>query len=174
MSISSSTIDANFLPNLPGYKPRVLPSAQKKHYFGIVEGGTFLKDDESFLPSLSGSAAADFADDFSVTSIGNTTATRAKRKANMNSDRVTLTFKAYFEEDPVANSAGAKQVRQSIIFFFTEDGSLRVVEKAQLNSGVSQGTLVRRSVIAKEDGNPITEYDMIMGQSLKIYGRVYT
>jgi EF-hand domain-containing protein 1 len=91
----------------------------------------------------------------------------------LNSNNITLTYQAYFEERPIDASAAGTQVRKCNIYFFMEDGSLKIVEKPQLNSGVSQGTLVRRTVIAKPDGSPITEHDLVVGETLTVYGRHY-
>ena len=110
-------------------------------------------------------------EDASVNSIGNTTASLCKRKPKMNMENLTLTFQAYFEERPIDAKTSSSQVRKCNIYFFVDDGSLKVVEKPQLNSGVSQGTLVRRAVIPKADGTPITEYDFEIGGDLVIYGR---
>lgn len=89
----------------------------------------------------------------------------------MGMTNLTLTFQAYFEERPI--DSNSVQVRKCNIYFFVDDGTLKVVEKPQLNSGVSQGTLVQRSVIAKKDGSPITENDLVVGEDVVIYGRVY-
>ena len=167
MSVYSSSIDANFLPNLPGFRSSGPKTGKKKHFFSIVNGQVVEKD--GMFPSL----GYDPADDASVNSIGNTTATLHKRRPTMAMTNMTLTFQAYFEERPIDSTSGASQVRKCNIYFFIDDGSLKIVEKPQLNSGVSQGTLVRRAVIPKADGSPITEYDFVIGENLKVYGRVF-
>lgn len=164
MSVHSG-IDHNFLPNLPGFRPHAMPSGYKKHCFNIVNGQVIEKD--ALLPPI------DMSDDASVVSIGNTTASLHKRKARIGQDYVTLTFQAFFEERPIDNNPNSSQIRKCSIYFYTEDGSVKVVEKPQLNSGVSQGTLVRRTVISKPDGTPLSEYDFVIGQPVTIYGRTY-
>jgi EF-hand domain-containing protein 1 len=85
---------------------------------------------------------------------------------------IILHFNAYFMETTDGNRE--PQVRNVNIYFYVEDGSIKVVEKPQLNSGVSQGTLVLRSVIMKEGGqSPFTEEDLLIGECITIYGRHY-
>lgn len=112
-------------------------------------------------------------DDASIASIGNTTASLNKRKPKLNENNVTLTFQAYFEEHPFDSNPNASQIRKCNVYFFTEDGSLKIVEKPQVNSGVSQGTIVRRAVIPKPDGTAITERDLVIGEDLTVYGRTF-
>lgn len=164
MSVYSNSIDNSFLPNLPGFRPQGPKTGYKKHFFNIVNGQIVEKD-----PTMQ--MIADVGDDASVNSIGNTTASLCKRKPKMGMTNITLTFQAYFEERPI--DSNATQIRRCNIYFFIDDGSLKVVEKPQLNSGVSQGTLVQRAVIPKKDGSPITENDLIVGEDLTVYGRVY-
>lgn len=166
MSVYSS-VDNNFLPNLPGFRSQGYKSGYKKQFFNIVNGQIVEK--ESGVPMIGN---YDPADDASVNSIGNTTASLHKRRPKLDASNLTLTYQAYFEERAV-DAKGGNQVRKCNIYFYVDDGSLKVVEKPQLNSGVSQGTLVRRSVISKQDGTPITENDLIIGDDLVIYGRKY-
>lgn len=165
MSLYSSSIDHNFLPNLPGFRPHEFKTGSKKSYFGIVNGQIIEK--EPALPMLGNGDM----DDASVNSIGNSTASLNKRKPRMGDSNLTLTFQAYFEERPIDSHAG--QIRKCNVYFFTEDGSLKIVEKPQLNSGVSQGTLVRRAIIPKPDGSVISEYDLVIGEDIIVYGRKY-
>mmetsp|Transcript_14106 Transcript_14106/g.23465 ORF Transcript_14106/g.23465 Transcript_14106/m.23465 type:complete len:613 (-) Transcript_14106:247-2085(-) len=163
MSLYSSSIDKSFLPNLPGFRSKPTPSGYRKHIFQIVNGQVIEQD----RAITSGS---EVMDDASVTSIGNTIATLHKRKPTMEMQGLTLTFQAYFEERPIDRPA---QVRKCNIYFFIDDGSLKIVEKPQVNSGVSQGTLVKRAVIPKADGTPVTEYDLRIGENLTVYGRTF-
>ena len=165
MSVYSNSIDQNFLPNLPGFRPHTLKTGAKKQYFNIVNGQIVEK--ESVLPMISNGDM----DDASVNSIGNSTASLNKRRSKLGDENLTLTFQAYFEEHPIGSNS--TQIRKCNIYFFTEDGSLKIVEKPQLNSGVSQGTLVRRAVIPKSDGSVISEYDLVIGEDLIVYGRSY-
>jgi hypothetical protein len=169
MSVYSNSIDNNFLPNLPGFRPQQHHSGVKKHFFSIVNGQIIEKDSPSTLPMIVNGEL----DDASVVSIGNTTASLNKRKPRLNVDNLTLTFQAFFEEHPFDSNPNASQVRKCNVYFFTEDGSLKIVEKPQLNSGVSQGTIVQRAVIPKPDGSAITERDLVVGEDLVVYGRTF-
>lgn len=162
MSIQS--IDPNFLPNLPGFKTRTLPAPGKKQYFKLVDGQVFLKDE--CIP-----ASSSLDDEGSVTSFGNTTVTKARLQLSLKNANVILKFRAYFEE--YVEGTTAAQVRQCDIFFYVDDGSLKVVEKAVVNSGVQQGILVKRGIINKQDGTPFVEEDFRVGEWIVIYGRKF-
>jgi len=169
MSLYTGSVENNFLPNLPGFRPKPPASGKKFHFFKIVNGAVIEKDGmHGTLPVGNG----EMMDDASVNSIGNTNATLSKR-VRTDLGGLTLTFQAYFEMTRVENSSASGQVRKCNLYFFVEDGTLKVVEKPQLNSGVSQGTLVRRAVIPKEDGTPVTVADLVVGQDLVLYGRIF-
>jgi len=85
---------------------------------------------------------------------------------------VILTFQSYFEEVPTFGSeAGRSRIRKCQIFFFVEDNTIQIVEKPQVNSGIPQGTLVKRAVIPKADGSIVTVQDLVLGEYLVVYGR---
>jgi hypothetical protein len=168
MSLQSShQIDPKFLPNLPGFKPKGPNTGMKKSYFKLVEGQVFLKDE--YIPtttSLDG-------DEGTVGSLGNTlansTVSRARKQLALTNANVILNFSAYFEEK--VEGRNQTQIRQCNIFFYVDDGSVKIVEKPQLNAGVNQGTLVKRAVVFKLDGTPFAEEDFHVGEWVTIYGR---
>jgi hypothetical protein len=167
-SLYGDSVDKNFLPNLPGFRSKAPTCGKKYHFFQIVNGSVIEKD--GMLPVGNG----EMMDDASVNSIGNTVAYLSKHQHGSRTDLggLTLTFQVYFEMTKAENS-DVGQVRKCNLYYFVEDGTLKVVEKPQLNSGVSQGTLVRRAVIPKEDGTPITVADLVVGQELVLYGRSF-
>jgi hypothetical protein len=165
-----STIDPKFLPNLPGFKPKAPQTGFKKSYFKLCDGQVFLKDE--FVPQAAGGSLD--GDEASLTSFApsaSQTISKARKQLALQNANVILTFAAYFEES--VDGSNKPQVRQCNIFFFIEDGTVKIVEKPQMNSGVSQGTLVKRSILYKPDGNPYMEEDFRIGDSIRIYGRTY-
>lgn len=153
--------EANYLPNLPGFRSKEIPTGSKKQYFHFVRGEIFMKDEG--LPQL--------ADDMSLTS----SMSRPSTKQNMNNINIVLTFQAYFEETSSYSTAAIDQnrVRKCNIFYFLENNTISIVEKPVMNSGIPQGTLVKRSLVNHPDGSPILPQDFQMGESLHIYGKKY-
>jgi len=156
-----SVSDACYLPNLPGFRSKEIPTGAKKQYFHFVRGEIFMKDEG--LPQL--------ADDMSLTS----SMSRPSTKQNMNAINIVLTFQAYFEEQSSYSTAAIDQsrVRKCNIFYFLENNTISIVEKPVMNSGIPQGTLVRRSVVNHPDGSPILPQDFQMGGTLAIFGKNY-
>lgn len=113
----------------------------------------------------------DGADDASTMTFGSQTVSKIKK--NYMLDSLTLTFQAYFEERPDNSHAKNAQIRRCNIYYYVNDGTVKVVEKPQPNSGVTQGTLVARTVIVKPDGMPLEAEDIRIGEELVIYGRHY-
>lgn len=163
MSLHTSTIDPNFLPNLPGFRARPHQSGGKKQFFMLVGGQVFLKDE--YIPPATDDDA------HSVGTFGSATINKTRKLTAPSVQPITLNFTAYFEECPEGERV--PQVRVCHIYFFTEDGSLKVVEKAEQNSGTNQGTLVKRNIIMKENCTPIVEEDFQTGSVITIYGRTY-
>eukprot|EP00599_Poterioochromonas_sp_BG-1_P008054 CAMPEP_0173153042 /NCGR_PEP_ID=MMETSP1105-20130129/12611_1 /TAXON_ID=2985 /ORGANISM="Ochromonas sp., Strain BG-1" /LENGTH=414 /DNA_ID=CAMNT_0014068875 /DNA_START=125 /DNA_END=1368 /DNA_ORIENTATION=- len=160
---STGGLDPKLLPNLPGFRPKGPQTGFKKTYFKLVDGQGFLKDEH--VPPL----GALEGDEGSVSSFAHTTISKARKQLSLQNANIILNFNAYFEER--VEGSHKSQVRSCNIFFYVEDGTLKVVEKPVLNSGVSQGTLVKRAVINKLDGTPFVEEDFHIGEWISIYGR---
>lgn len=163
MSVTTN-FDPKYLPNLPGFRPRPARGGFKKHCFDLVNGESVLRSKYIVAPNES--------DDLSVTSIGNTIVTKARKHLLTDQPNIILNFLAFFEETQDLRS-NTPQIRYCNIYFYVENGTIKVVEKPQSNAGLTQGTLVRRTVVAKPDGNPYSEEDFQTGNVITIYGRRY-
>lgn len=149
------------MPNLPGYRTQPQKPTGKKSFFKLVEKQVFLKDE--YIPQTDG-------DDASVSSFAASTISKARKQISDENRNIILHFHGYFME--TVEGSPEPQVRNVNIYFYVEDSTIKVVEKPQINSGVSQGTLVRRAVIMKEGSTiPIAEEDLRIGECVTIYGR---
>ena len=54
-----------------------------------------------------------------------------------------------------------------------EDGTIGINEPKVENSGIAQGTFLKRSRVVNEDGIPVGPDDMRVGQDLTLHGRTY-
>ena len=54
--------------------------------------------------------------------------------------------------------------------YFMEDGTIGINEPKVENSGIAQGTFLKRSRVLNEDGIPIGPDDMRVGQDLTLHG----
>lgn len=68
----------------------------------------------------------------------------------LRNDRMVLRFYAYFQEPVVEHQTECSRFRPCAIFFYLEDGTMSAVEEKIPNSGLSQGTLVKRHVVPKD------------------------
>ncbi|NXI52837.1 EFHC2 protein, partial [Chloroceryle aenea] len=59
-------------------------------------------------------------------------------------DKQVLSFDAYFEEEVPDKNQELYRIRHCKIYFYLEDDTIQVVEPQVKNSGISQGTIVRR------------------------------
>merc|ERR1719218_360258 len=59
-------------------------------------------------------------------------------------DRHVLRYYGYFKEAVIETNLENWRVRQCIIFYYLEDDTCHIAEKKQDNSGIPQGTLIRR------------------------------
>lgn len=90
-------------------------------------------------------------------------------------DRQVLRFFAYFQE-PVHESAMENvRVRQCIIHFYLEDGTMDISEPKVQNSGMTQGLFVKRHRIPKpgHDAGFYTADDLSCGTNITVYGRTF-
>lgn len=63
------------------------------------------------------------------------------------------------------------RIRKIDIFYYLEDNTLRISEPRVENSGVPQGSFLRRQMVLKASGEPYQPSDFGIGTDVGIYGR---
>lgn len=86
-------------------------------------------------------------------------------------DRQVLRFYSYFKEAVHESPAEDARVRKCTIQFFLVDGTAMVIEHREENSGIPQGTFVKRHRIPKPNGEPYDWTDLVVGGEITVYGR---
>ncbi|KAL2081357.1 hypothetical protein ACEWY4_023210 [Coilia grayii] len=91
-------------------------------------------------------------------------------------DKQVLCFDAYFQE-PVPQSKEEKfRVRKCKIYFYLEDDTIQVVEPEVKNSGIPQGTLIRRHRISlppPDDDQFYNVHHFNINQEMALYSRTF-
>lgn len=95
-------------------------------------------------------------------------------------DRQVLRFDAYFQEAVHEKREEQYRIRKCVIFFYLEDDSIQVNEPKVANSGIPQGTLIRRHRIPlpdTEEKMPGREFytvnDFNVGREVTFYSRTF-
>lgn len=91
-------------------------------------------------------------------------------------DRQVLCFDAYFQEAVYEKREEQYRVRKCKIYFYLEDDSVQVIEPRAKNSGVPQGTLIRRHRIPKpppHDDEYYTVEDFNLNKEINLYSKVF-
>lgn len=90
-------------------------------------------------------------------------------------DKLVLRFGAYFKESVVESREENYRMRVVDIVCYLEDDSIAVIEKAQENSGIPQGQLVKRHRIPNPDrpGDFFNAGDLRVGANVTIYGKTF-
>ena len=91
-------------------------------------------------------------------------------------DRQVLCFDAYFQQAVHEKREEQFRIRLCKIFFYLEDDSLQVIEPHVKNSGIPQGTLIRRHRVplpAPRDDEFFTVDQFNVGAELILYGHKY-
>jgi len=152
------------LPNLPGFRSKDL-GVKKLHHSALQKrlGQMFVED--VVLPDMVEGSCANF---------GLATSLSRRKLSPLKDANVILTFQSYFEEIPTfGKEMDMRRVRKCCIYFYVENGTIMVVERPQMNSGIPQGTLVNRAVVVRPDGQLYSPQDFILGGNILIYGRKY-
>jgi EF-hand domain-containing protein 1 len=159
--------NSGLLPSLPGYKVNIPKTGPRQQLFETREGYKFVKElrnsSSSSSPNLIG-----FNPTASIASLG--TSSSSKCFPSLALDSLVLNFTAIVHE-PGAGSSSIKQRRCSILYH-VDDDTIKIVEHPQLN--VPPSTLLRRSIILKEDNTPLLLDDLQYGEDIVIYGRCYS
>lgn len=82
-----------------------------------------------------------------------------------------LRFYAYFKEAVHESPAEDERVRKVIILLYLVDMQIEVVEQKEGNSGMPQGTFIKRHRIPKKTGEPYEFTDLQVGTEVTFYGR---
>ncbi|NXT23015.1 EFHC1 protein, partial [Syrrhaptes paradoxus] len=89
-------------------------------------------------------------------------------------DKKILKFDAYFQEDVPFSAEEHYRIRQVGIYYYLEDDSMTVIEPVVKNSGLTQGKLIRRHRVPKNDqGEHYHWKDLNRGINITMYGRTY-
>jgi len=89
-------------------------------------------------------------------------------------DRQVLRFYAYFQEPVAERPDENARVRNVVLNYYLEDGTMQLTEPKVENSGIwPQGPLVRRHRIPKPDGQNFEPKDLKLGSSIPVYGRTF-
>ncbi|XP_077198973.1 EF-hand domain-containing family member C2 [Paroedura picta] len=91
-------------------------------------------------------------------------------------DKQVLSFDAYFDEEVPDKNQELYRIRHCKIYFYLEDDTIQVVEPQVMNSGIPQGTLIRRHRIPlpppDEDQFYTVDY-FNLDRDVIFYGRRY-
>ncbi|KAM4693662.1 EF-hand domain-containing protein 1 [Discoglossus pictus] len=89
-------------------------------------------------------------------------------------DKKVLKFEVYFQEIVPGSPKEHYRVRKMFMYYFLEDDSLSIIEPAVENSGIPQGTFIKRQRHPKNDvGDPYHWKDLNVGINITLYGRTF-
>lgn len=174
------------VPNLPGFRSNRQRAGPRPQNFTITRDGVAT---EQHRPAAAEFAAPDLSDRFRTTAQLAQTGKRdtgllgasqrrteaiggaAATPSYVALDRQVLRFYAYFKEAVHESPSEADRVRKCTVQFFLVDGTAMVIEHREENSGIPQGTFVKRHRIPKPSGDPYDWTDLVVGGEITIYGR---
>jgi hypothetical protein len=178
------------LPFLPGYVPYDQKGGARHQKQSSTCGSmSFMKTD---IPTLDLNTLQVMSDPKYRFNMSTRSITHDERAANKESarntyrpaiapawlkhDRQVLRFSAYFQE-PVHESPKENfRVRQCVVYFYLEDGTMTVVEPKVENSGIPQGTFVKRHRIPRpkeQGGGHYQPKDLKLGATVVLYCRAF-
>ncbi|KXZ51864.1 hypothetical protein GPECTOR_11g300 [Gonium pectorale] len=90
-------------------------------------------------------------------------------------DRKVLCFGGYFREEVPAGVSPLEswRVRKVSMRYYLENDQVEIVELREENSGLPQGTLLKRHCAIKDGGTPLRWPDLRVGGSVTLYKRTY-
>ncbi|XP_050405661.2 EF-hand domain-containing family member C2 [Patella vulgata] len=89
-------------------------------------------------------------------------------------DQKVLCFDAFFHEEVIEKREEQFRVRECKIYFYLEDDSIQVIEPRAKNSGIPQGTLIRRHRINKPNSDQFyTVEDFNIDNEINLYSKIF-
>lgn len=172
---------SNNLPLLPGYRIETKPKDdyKKSHIFGVSsnirtvneKGGDQFADSIAPLTAHKSSLNVnEFPERYPKTA----NEVLAQPPAWVAYDRKVLRFYCYFTEKVASSAQEQERVRKCVLYLYLEDESVHIAEPKVQNSGIPQGTFVKRHRIPRADGSGfVSVQDLAVGADLAIYGRTF-
>ena len=157
----SSSSSSSLLPSLPGYKLNKQKPQPRKQLFHSREGYKFVKE-------LNPITTNDLNSLSTISSLGSSSSTKCF--PSLAFDSIVLNFTTTVID--LQDSTGRERTRRCSILYHIEDDTIKIVEHPQAN--IPASTLLRRSIVIKEDGKQLLLDDIQYGEDVLIYGRVYT
>ncbi|KAJ1514308.1 EF-hand domain-containing member C2 [Coelomomyces lativittatus] len=134
------------LPYLPGYcfKFKENPNFRKSHAFDYINDVSIFREEAQGiggipLPGQTEKILTTSADLYKTSNHNTGTV-----PAWIAFDRKVLRFYAYFQEAVQEKREEQYRIRKVNILFYLEDDTIHVIEPRRQNSGIPQGTLIRR------------------------------
>lgn len=88
--------------------------------------------------------------------------------------RTVLRFETYFLEAVHESPTEKARTRRITLLYYVEDDTLQLNERAVENSGIPQGTFVKRHKCPNQAGGGYVSYaDLVVGGNVRIYGRTF-
>ena len=167
MSLHSRRTD---LPNLPGFRSNAIRPQRVRQTLTYCNGYAIEKD-QPFETNLT-RQLTNFRD-LEARARKPPAAPTFKIPVWLANDRLVYKFYAFFKESVAESADENYRVRKCTILYYLNDGSIQVSEAKQENSGINQGTFIKRHKIPGPHGRFITEADFMIGETISIYGRTF-
>ncbi|KAK2957470.1 putative flagellar protofilament ribbon protein rib74 [Blattamonas nauphoetae] len=91
-------------------------------------------------------------------------------------DKLVLAFRGFYKEAVHESATEVFRVRELEIYYYMEDDTISINEHKQENSGIPQGTFLKRHRVPRDENHPeygtITIDDLDIGKDIDIYGRI--
>jgi hypothetical protein len=179
---SSAQLDLANIPNLPGYSLKRKKAANgRANALSTINGVRMISEEGVTFEKPKMCVINKVADTRRLGSCGHTTASESYQPVMEQTvtqmpawdalDRHVLRFYGFFKESVVETNLENYRVRHCAILYYLEDDTCQIVEKRQENSGIPQGTLIRRHRFPGVDGGYLVWQDLAVGIQLNIYGR---
>lgn len=183
---NSASASSLAIPNLPGYQaPGASKGKPKKNTFKIVHGVMVENPPTKGMgksqsdTSLWSANSLDSNNDSLGTSMNASSRFSKSNKVAVptmvRNEKMVLNFSAYFKEAVNESAVESFRVRRCTVYYYLEDDTIQVIEHRQENSGIPQGTFLKRHAVLK-DKNTETFFgvgDFRIGDYLQFYGRCY-
>jgi hypothetical protein len=172
------------LPNLPGFNlPQFKERYHKNQTWGVVNGQRIEHQDGETHDRTKHVHAVRPKETWRAGSLPDSTTRAVFKHMSMNNhehmkvpvwdalDRHCLRFYGYFKEAVVETNLEKYRVRKVVIVYYLEDDTCSVNEPKQDNSGIPQGTLIRRHRLPGPNGAYLNVEDLRVGTDWTIYGK---
>lgn len=174
--VATQYVSAGDLPKIPGWNratnQQVAKTLKQTLYYRKAGGASIATIANMEGKNIPGVQLEQKIADPSFQRFARTSTNIGSNLQNVDLEEI-LCLNGFYREAISESQVENERIRLVKVKYFRKDGTIEISEPKQENSGLPQGIFLNRASVRREDGSPMDESDLKIGQTVTIYGKTF-